>query len=215
MSVRFVKWKPQKNCREKHFFCHFFLLNFPRLSLISVCLFPIFSLFLSLPAYARRSSFISLIFPSLLSFLPVSSFRFRLIFYKRSSAFFPSPLSSPPMYFPPPFFHVFSFLCILFPFSSFRVPIRGASSRLREYSFPYSKEHKDGLSFHKPLPLTEKTDRLPRFFRFCPSFSALFIDGKIDIFRLFIGRFHVVLHNKLQIRSPVYEGLKIVRQKGF
>ena len=46
-----------------------------------------------------------------------------------------------------PFFHVFSSLCILFPFSSFRVPIRGVSSRLRECSFPYSKEHKDGLSF--------------------------------------------------------------------
>lgn len=77
-----------KNCREKHLLCHFFLLNFPCLSLISVCLFLIFSLFLSLPAYARPSSFISLLFPSLLSFLLVFSFRFRLIFYKRSSALF-------------------------------------------------------------------------------------------------------------------------------
>ena len=142
-------------------------------------------------------------------------------FFHLSFRFSPFPLFVFALFFisalPPFFLRPFLLLlCIsLFPFSSFRVPIRGASSRLREYSFPYSKEHKDGLSFHKPLPLTEKTDRLPRFFRFCPSFSALFIDGKIDIFRLFIGRFHVVLHNKLQIRSPVYEGLKIVRQKGF
>lgn len=147
-------------------------------------------------------------------FSPFPLFVFALFFISALPPFFLRPFLLL-LCISPPFFHVFSFLCILFPFSSFRVPIRGASSRLREYSFPYSKEHKDGLSFHKPLPLTEKTDRLPRFFRFCPSFSALFIDGKIDIFRLFIGRFHVVLHNKLQIRSPVYEGLKIVRQKGF
>lgn len=188
-----------------------FSLSFPyfRLSFPDFCFLP-FLTRLCAPCLLYLPHFFHLSF----RFSPFPIFVFALFFINALPPFSLCPfllflcISSP-------FFHVFSPLCILFPFSSFRIPIRGASSRRREYSFPYSKEHKDGLFFNKPLPLTEKTDRLPRFFRSRPSFSTLFIDGKIDIFRLFIGRFHVVLHNKLQIRSPVYEGLKIVRQKGF
>lgn len=185
MSVRFVKWKPQKNCREKHFFCHFFLLNFPRLSLISVCLFPIFSLFLSLPAYARRSSFISLIFPSLLSFLPVSSFRFRLIFYKRSSAFFPSPLSSPPMYFPPPFSTYFlssvSFFLSLLSASLFAALPPALESTL----FPIQKNIKTVFLSISLFRLPKKQTVFRVFFVFVP-LSALYLSTVKSIYLGFL-----------------------------
>lgn len=84
-----------------------------------------------------------------------------------------------------PFFHVFSSLCILFPFSSFRVPIRGASSRLREYSFPYSKEQKTVFLSISLFRLPKKQTVFCVFFVFVP-LSALYLSTVKSIYLGFL-----------------------------